>query len=1256
MADPKIVLTAVDQTRAAFDSVKSGLGTLETKALAVTGALTALSTGAALVGLIGGLHEAINEWDELGKAAQRAGFQSAQGIAEFQYAAKLAGVDSAGFETAVGKLSEKMAEAAGGGEKAAAMFAAMGLKIKDSTGNLRATEDVVTDLAKAFAGWKDGPEKSALALELFGKQGKQLIPLLNGGADGLAKLRGEFQQLGGVYDDRVNKGAEQFNDNLTKLGVSAGALKRELAENMLPGLNQITDAMVEQAKKGSTLLTIWAGLKEFGKLALGVDETKSTKAQLDLLEESLRVGGDSGGKLQAKIDQLRSQLFNTPAIQQAAAAAEAAYYGTTAKPAAPITKDPSAAAKESAYAAVNKTVMERLALQKQELTAGRELTDVEKLESKALEDLNHSKVAVTDAERKDIQAKLDKAKANEIAIKVTKSEYDQAMAAAKERQRLKNEGYDEAKKADDAETARQHTAATTLAQIEFETSLIGLNNQQREVAIALHDLELQGITKGTKAYDTYAASIAQAVSKRAGLNESVENFKSMWQSIDSTAHDVWTNIWEGGSNVFKKLGQTLKASLLDMLYQMVVKRWVFNIFANVTGAAANGVAQAAGNSIGGSLITGAGGNMLGNYGSTFMSGAGSEIMNGTLLGNVAAGYAGVGGSFASTVGAGLATDAMGATVAEGTAAATIGSGSAVGAGLAAIPVYGWIALAALAAYEMMKGGETRVGGQYSGTSLISAPSGGQINGDATTAAIGVTIGETNALLKALGSTASVTGFQSGLEQSENGKGFAYARGSLSTGQNFGNWAQEGYMQNRGSMTAQEAAAKFSEELKQATLEALHAADVPGKLGEWLKSLGDIDQLSGGALDAALARINKALGEKQQLEDKYFELTHTAAEVLARDRDRERSALDESNQALYDQVAALTDQKAATEASAQAIKDSLTTGLTDATTALVQARNAESDAIKSSISNLESSASRLRSFATDIRNFRDGLLTSDLSPLTPQQQYEQARQIAVDTYNRALGGDQSAMDQIQTVAENFLRASQVYNASGSAYQNDFATVQTYLTIGASKADEAASWAEAQTTILNAQLSALGTINTSVLTVAQAMTNLRAAGASAIAGGVMPSDDTLRTYLTSAIASGDKLGAYTALQASNRTMAQGDVLLAMQPGEIEAWAQANNLPQYANGTDYVPRTGIALVHQGESITPQRFNSASGATASEALMRELVAEVRALREQQVTGVRAQIAGGYDASNQVARKIEDALDARATWERALILDARPT
>lgn len=271
MSEAKIVLSGVDQTKAAFDAVKRSLGDLQTKAVAVSGVLGTLGVTAYVAKMGADVVQVLGQWDELGKAAQRVGFQSAQGLAEFQFAAKLSGVEAANFEASVAKLNAKMTEAAGGSKEAGAVFKAMGLNIKDSNGQLKSTEDLLTEVAAKFAAYKDGPEKAALATELFGKAGREMIPLLNGGADGLEKLRAEFRQLRGEITGETIKAAEQFNDNITKLEANMGGLSRTMAEKMLPGLVQISDAMVEQAKKGSTLLAVWAGIAEFAKIATNSD-------------------------------------------------------------------------------------------------------------------------------------------------------------------------------------------------------------------------------------------------------------------------------------------------------------------------------------------------------------------------------------------------------------------------------------------------------------------------------------------------------------------------------------------------------------------------------------------------------------------------------------------------------------------------------------------------------------------------------------------------------------------------------------------------------------------------------------------------------------------------------------------------------------------------------------------------------------------------------------------------------------------------
>ena len=181
-----------------------------------------------------------------------------------------------------------------------------------------------------------------------------------------------------------------------------------------------------------------------------------------------------------------------------------------------------------------------------------------------------------------------------------------------------------------------------------------------------------------------------------------------WVSIDRTAHDTFVNIFEDGAGTFKRLGQTLKAALLDMLYQITVKRWIINIGASL---GATGGIFAAGNAVAGQ---GAGAtNLLGGLGN--------------LFGGSAAGAGGFGGfmglgSFGSGFGAGLGAlfgeaGLMGGLSAGATA---IGAGNILGglgtlAGVAA-PILGPLALLGLSGAFSRKHEQHNLQGTFGGAS------------------------------------------------------------------------------------------------------------------------------------------------------------------------------------------------------------------------------------------------------------------------------------------------------------------------------------------------------------------------------------------------------------------------------------------------------------------------------------------------------------------------------------------------------------
>ncbi|NHQ93301.1 hypothetical protein [Janthinobacterium lividum] len=88
----------------------------------------------------------------------------------------------------------------------------------------------------------------------------------------------------------------------------------------------------------------------------------------------------------------------------------------------------------------------------------------------------------------------------------------------------------------------------------------------------------------------------------------IETNKKMWESIDTTAHDTFVSIFDSGKSAFDRLRDTLKNGLLDLLYQMTIKKWILNIGASVTGAGATSLAMAGDlGAVGGAAGAGLGG-------------------------------------------------------------------------------------------------------------------------------------------------------------------------------------------------------------------------------------------------------------------------------------------------------------------------------------------------------------------------------------------------------------------------------------------------------------------------------------------------------------------------------------------------------------------------------------------------------------------------------------------------------------------------
>jgi tape measure domain-containing protein len=109
--------------------------------------------------------------------------------------------------------------------------------------------------------------------------------------------------------------------------------------------------------------------------------------------------------------------------------------------------------------------------------------------------------------------------------------------------------------------------------------LIDARQELKQLEKSVEQLEKENQARASASQEESADKVTDAWKK------SADEQANIWDSIEKTAHDTFVSIFDSGKSAFDRLKDTLKNGLLDLLYQMTLKKWILNIGAAVTGGA-----------------------------------------------------------------------------------------------------------------------------------------------------------------------------------------------------------------------------------------------------------------------------------------------------------------------------------------------------------------------------------------------------------------------------------------------------------------------------------------------------------------------------------------------------------------------------------------------------------------------------------------------------------------------------------------------
>lgn len=172
--------------------------------------------------------------DEIQKMSLRTGF-STESLSELRFAMEQSGTSIQGFEVGVRRMTGFIEDAKDGLATSTDAMDKLGVSVEDLVG--KKPEEAFFILANSMASVEDEVQKAALAQDVFGRSGTQLLPLLAEGAEGVARLRQEARDLGIVFDEETANKAAEMQDSINRAKQSMNAMSIEIGTALSPAIS-----------------------------------------------------------------------------------------------------------------------------------------------------------------------------------------------------------------------------------------------------------------------------------------------------------------------------------------------------------------------------------------------------------------------------------------------------------------------------------------------------------------------------------------------------------------------------------------------------------------------------------------------------------------------------------------------------------------------------------------------------------------------------------------------------------------------------------------------------------------------------------------------------------------------------------------------------------------------------------------------------------------------------------------------------------